>query len=79
MKIARIEKTSRQIDIYGEVAEGPQKCPVCMESTSLINQSTDRSIRNLDISGRQVWLHLKIKQYQCESCTRFFQSKIKLG
>ncbi len=76
LKITRIEKTSRRIDIYGEVDEGAQKCPVCLESTSLINQYTDRSIRDLDISGRQVWLHLKIKQYQCESCTRFFSQQL---
>ena len=76
LKIERVERGNRRIEIYGQVDEGAQKCPNCLEPTTLVNQYTERLIRDLDISGRQVWLHLKIKQFQCISCRRFFSQKI---
>lgn len=76
LKIARVERGDRRIEIHGEVDEGAQRCPNCLESTALVNQYTERSIRDLDISGRQVWLRLKIKQYQCISCSRLFSQRI---
>lgn len=72
LKIERIEPLNRRINIYGRVDEGPQPCPTCNEATDLVHQYTHREIRDLDISGRQVWLHLEMKQYECVVCRNYF-------
>lgn len=72
LKIERIEALDLRINIYGRVDEGPQPCPSCHEVTDLVHQYTHREIRDLDISGRQVWLHLEMKQYECVVCGNYF-------
>ena len=76
LKIARIASSSRRIEIYGEVDKGAQPCPNCGELTGVIRQYTQREIRDLDMSGRQVWLHLEMKQYECSLCKRYFNQRL---
>jgi transposase len=76
LKIERIESSDRRIEIYGQVDEGAQVCPNCGTRTEVVRQYTDREIRDLDMSGRQVWLHLKLKQYECSSCRRYFTQRL---
>lgn len=76
LKITQFSPSKRRIDIYGEVDEGPQACPNCGELTSIIRQYTTREIRDLDMSGRQVWLHLEMKQYECNLCHRYFTQRL---
>lgn len=56
--------------------EGPQPRPNCREPTDVVRQYTDREIRDLDMSGRQVWLHLEMKQYECLTCRRYFTQRL---
>lgn len=76
LKIERIEPSDRRIEIYGQVDEGPQPCPNCGEPTAVVRQYTTREVRDLDMSGRQVWLHLQMKQYECLSCRRYFTQRL---
>ncbi|MEL7196594.1 MAG: ISL3 family transposase [Bacteroidota bacterium] len=76
LKITQISPLNRRIDIYGEVDEGPQPCPNCGEPTAIVRQYTQREIRDLDMSGRQVWLHLEMKQYECNICNRYFTQRL---
>lgn len=76
LKITKVEPQDRRIDIYGEVDEGAQACPSCGELTQLVRAYTARELRDLDISGRQVWLHLDLKQYECVSCNRYFTQRL---
>lgn len=76
LKVSQIESSNTCLKIYGEVEEGVQSCPNCGEHTSIIRQYTKREIRDLDISGRQVWLHLRIKQYECGWCKRYFNQRL---
>ena len=76
LKITQIFPSDRRIDIYGEVDEGPQPCPNCGEPTAIVRQYTEREIRDLDMSGRQVWLHLEMKQYECNICNRYFTQRL---
>lgn len=76
LKITKVAPQDRRIDIYGEVDEGPQPCPNCGDPTQLVRTYTPRVIRDLDISGRQVWLHLEMKQYECVTCKRYFTQRL---
>lgn len=72
IKIDRVETHSRRIDIYCHSESGFAICPLCQKPTSEVNQSYTREIRDLDISGKEVWLHLNERQFVCIPCNRYF-------
>lgn len=65
-----IEKNALHIQCKIEDFEG-QKCPVCHQEVIKKTPKYTRTIRDLDISGRQVFLHVCVHQYRCE-CGRTF-------
>lgn len=69
LKVSRVISEDKEIHIYCEVEEGG-KCPSCGTKTNSVNQRYERVVRDLDISGRKVFLHLLSKQYKCENCKR---------
>lgn len=52
------------------------KCPNCSQKTTLINQYTAYNAQDLSISGKEVWLRLKIPQFVCQNCNRFFKHQV---
>lgn len=50
-------------------------CPQCLQATSQIHQYTTRQVLDLNILGKEVWLHLRVKQYVCETCNRYFSEE----
>lgn len=75
IKVDRVETHSKRIDIYCHSESGSAICPVCQKPTSITNQSYRREIRDLDISGKEVWLHISERQFVCIACNRYFMEK----
>lgn len=75
IKVDRVETHSKRIDIYCHSESGSAICPVCQKPTSITNQSYHREIRDLDISGKEVWLHISERQFVCIPCNRYFMEK----
>jgi len=72
LKVERLEFNQNQIDIYCLVkSDTSQDCPSCEKQTKNKRPKYRRKIRDLDISGRKVFLHLLVHQYSCE-CGRTF-------
>ena len=69
LTVNRVESEDKRIRIYCEVSSD-SICPVCQIENTIVHQSYERVVRDLDISGRQVYLHLKVRQYKCTSCGR---------
>ena len=72
LKINSIESVPRKIIIHCETDSGTETCPQCGEPTSIVNQYNTRQVRDLDISGKEVWLYLPIRQFACPPCNRYF-------
>lgn len=72
LKITSIERSANKIQIHCHSTEGTAMCPHCGERTGVINQYNSRRVRDLDISGKEVWLELRIRQYVCPVCNRYF-------
>lgn len=72
LKINSIEKTVSKYIFHCELKSTDAICPNCLKKTSQINQVEPRKVQDLKISEREVWLHLKIKQYHCSDCNRYF-------
>lgn len=75
LEIQDIEIEKKDLHIYCKVVDsGVQKCPVCHQKVAKKTPKYHREIRDLDISGRKVYLHLLVHQYHCE-CGRTFSEQ----
>jgi len=72
LKVTSIEKTPHKFIFYCEVTTKVSTCPNCMEPTGLINQYQTRKVQDLKISSREFWLHIRVRQFKCVSCNRYF-------
>ena len=72
LKITSVERYTKKIILHCHLENDLSICPTCGEPTSIVNQKETRKIRDLDISGKEVWLHLKIRQFICYPCNRYF-------
>ena len=72
LKITSIEKNPSKIIFYCEHKVEVSKCPSCLEPTANVNQTDTRKVQDLKISEREVWLHIRIQQFVCPTCNRYF-------
>ena len=72
LKINSIEKTVSKIIFRCELKTQVATCPNCMEATAKVNQTESRKVQDLKISEREVWLHIKVRQFFCPTCNRYF-------
>ena len=72
LQVNAVSVTAKRIEIHCESKFKACHCPLCLEPTTKINQSYERTVRDLPISGRRVYLHLTTYQFECERCKRLF-------
>lgn len=72
LKVERVEYEVKELHIYCYIeSDTGQRCPSCNKIVSQKTTKYRREIRDLDISGRKVILHLQVHQYSCD-CGRTF-------
>ena len=76
LQVKQVEYTPTRITLFCQLQLPSQPCPHCLKQTDQLNQYTIRQVRDLDISGRQVWLHIRIRQFICQNCNRYFSQSI---
>lgn len=72
LKITEVESSSSKIIITCELEKGSECCPHCGLPTGDFNQYKHKKVRDLSISGKEVWLHLRVKQMYCNICKAYF-------
>ena len=72
LKINSIEKTVSKLIFHCELKNDVASCPNCMEPTAKVNQTESRKVQDLKISEREVWLNIKVRQFYCPTCHRYF-------
>lgn len=50
-------------------------CPSCMLQTKSVINYQERTIRDMALLGREVYLHLRTRQFHCQSCNRYFNER----
>ncbi len=70
--VTGVETTPEVIAIYCESKFSQAHCPLCLKPCSSINQSYQRTLRDLPISSHRVTLQLTTYQFVCPDCERFF-------
>ncbi len=71
-----VELSPKRITLRCHVSTPQQACPHCLCPTAQVNQYTRRQVRDLDISGRQVWLAVRVRQFICPDCERYFTERL---
>jgi len=72
LKITSIEKKPTKFIFHGHYKKSSGTCPACLKATKKINQTDNRKFRDLKISEREVWLYIKVPQFYCPDCNRYF-------
>lgn len=72
LKVDQVSYETRKIilDCHSEL--DAEACPQCgSREKKAVKSYDERKVRDLDISGKQVWLHIRVRQFQCD-CGRYF-------
>ena len=77
LRVDRVELTPNRLTLTCHITT--QACPHCLRLTEEVNQFTQRLIRDLDMSGRQVWLQIQLRQFVCPDCNRYFTQRLTLA
>lgn len=77
LKVDRISHEARQIVLHCHSEQQGQACPRCGSIREKpVRRYEERQVRDLDMSGKAVWLYLKVRQFHCE-CGHYFQEPFK--
>lgn len=72
LKLESVEKSSTKIIFHCKYIKGISNCPQCSVSVTKINQWETRKYRDLKISEHEVWLYVKVPQFECKDCNRYY-------
>lgn len=75
LQVTKVVVSSVRLDIYAESRFSESVCPSCLKKCNQVNTVTERTIRDRNILEKEVYLHLKSRQFYCEDCHRYFQEQ----
>lgn len=75
LRVISFDISSNRITFDCSYNEDSSECPSCKEKTALINQYEFRKVQDLRISGKEVWLHIRLPQFVCIPCNRYFTAQ----
>lgn len=76
IKITEVSLSKTKIDIFCETTTPSWKCSICKEEKKSVHQRTERSLRDLNMGIRHVYLHVTSKQFYCSSCHHYFHEEL---
>ena len=72
VEILDIKVETKIITIKCQVKRLGDICPNCGETSTTVNQYYHRTIRDLNMGIRHVHLLVKMRQFYCKNCNRYF-------
>jgi len=70
--VDRVDLSSKRVDISCHSRLGEGICPSCLSKCHRVNQTHERTVQDLALAGRKVYLHLSSRQWICDKCDRHF-------
>lgn len=70
-----VEIQEQSIHIYCSSVLEESLCPSCLKRRKEVNQTYQRKIQDLSITGKEVYLHLTERQFYCPDCKRYFAER----
>jgi len=72
IRVERVDIKEKVIDICCSSVMEESLCPVCLKKQRKVNQTYKRKIRDLSVTGKEVYLYLTVRQFYCPDCNRHF-------
>ena len=73
VKLAEVSTKKIVLDCESNLSES--YCPVCLKKCKMVKDTYTREIRDLAISGKEVYLRLTVRQFVCQDCNRHFHEQ----
>lgn len=74
--IEAVKVESKSITIDCHVEKLGESCPNCGEESMQVNQYYYRTIRDLNMGERYVYVRVKMRQFYCKSCNRYYSEEL---
>lgn len=75
LQVTKVVVNSGSLDIYAESRFSESVCPSCLKKCNKVHTVSERIIRDRNILDKEVYLHLRSRQFYCEDCHRYFQEQ----
>ena len=75
LEITLVEIEERRMTIHCRSRLGEALCPSCLKATKEVRRTYQRRIRDLSITGREVYLGVEVRQFYCFDCDRYFSER----
>lgn len=79
LSVTQVTIEPKHIHIECQSRIGQQNCPTCQQPTTTINQYYTRTIRDLNLGQRQVFLVVRMRQFLCQHCQRYFTESLNFA
>lgn len=76
LRINGVEVEESKITIACELQDKTRACSKCGNQCSHVHQRYERTVRDLNIAAREVYLVVKIRQFYCPHCQRYFSEQL---
>lgn len=75
VEITSVEIEQRRMTIHCRSRLGEALCPSCLKASKEVRRTYHRRIRDLSITGREVYLQVEVRQFYCFDCDRYFSER----
>ena len=75
LTVTGVELSEQKLVIHCCSRLGEGLCPSCLKPTKEVKKYYQRTIRDLSITGREVYLELEERQFYCPDCDRYFSER----
>lgn len=75
IRVDRVDWKDQSLHIYCSSIFEEALCPKCLKKTQVLNQTYERQFRDLPITGKEVYLHFRQRQFYCPDCHRHFNER----
>lgn len=72
LQVNQVVVKERELAVYCESKLAQSHCPCCLQKCHFVKQTYERKVKDLSISGKEVWLYITSRQYVCKDCNRHF-------
>ena len=76
LHIDSVRLEEKELFLGCSITTPSEKCPICKNECNAVNQYYERTLRDLNISHREVYLCIKIRQFHCKNCRKYFSESL---
>ena len=76
VKITQVDIIANKVIIGCRISIPNRPCPDCKSPVNKVHQYYTRTLRDLNMGPREVYLHVTVRQFYCTNCNRYFTEEL---